>query len=223
MLLLVQLPPLALPLLNRLALCLEVLDLPVEVLLLRLQLHNLVLHVRLPLLCLQRLPHAKRHTALVQGLVRRNRHSNLVSHAQEQQPPLRAVDRDLPDHLVEGLAVQLLADRADARLACLPLLELAVQILLQVDDVEARCGRAGYVLHPQLPVLGPLARGEDGVQDVLCLRHRRGLLHLGAFLALGGRDQDWVVISNQRVHRRDHPVRCWLAPLRLPSAADGAL
>lgn len=37
----------------------------------------------------------------------------------------------------------------------LALLQLLVQLFLQRDDVQARRGRAGHILHPQLPFLGP--------------------------------------------------------------------
>lgn len=89
---------------------------------------------------------------------------------QEEQPPLGAVDGDLPDELIEALRIQLLPDGADARLARLPLLQLLVELLLEVDHVQARGRRARNVLHPQLPALRPLAGGKDGVQDVLRLR-----------------------------------------------------
>jgi hypothetical protein len=80
----------------------------------------------------------------------------------------------------------------------LPLLQLCVQPLLQVDDIQACGWCAGHSLHPQLPVLSPFPAGwhpecqlsvkwnlcgtilgqttaaclpgwEDGVEDVLCL------------------------------------------------------
>lgn len=79
----------------------------------------------------------------------------------------------LADELVEGLRVELLAHRAYPRLARLALLELAVEVLLEVDDVEAGGRRGRHVLHPQLVVLGPLPGGQDRVQQVL--RGRRAL------------------------------------------------
>mmetsp|Transcript_68038 Transcript_68038/g.168083 ORF Transcript_68038/g.168083 Transcript_68038/m.168083 type:complete len:210 (-) Transcript_68038:312-941(-) len=129
-LLLVKLAALALALLDGFALGLEVLDLPLQVLLVRLQLHNLVLHVRLPLLRLQRLAHPKRHAALIQGLVCSDGHPDLIPHAQQQKPPLSTVDRDLPDQLVKRLAIELLTHGADPRLPRLPLLQLPVEVLL---------------------------------------------------------------------------------------------
>ena len=80
------------------------------------------------------------HTHLVGG----EGHANLVADAQEQEPALGAVDGDLADELVKDLRVELAADGADARLARLSLLQLCVELLLQVDDVQAR-GRAACV------------------------------------------------------------------------------
>jgi hypothetical protein len=39
----------------------------------------------------------------------------------------------------------------------LPLLQLLVQLLLQVDDVQPRCWSAGHILHPELPILCPFS------------------------------------------------------------------
>jgi hypothetical protein len=51
-------------------------------------------------------------------------------------------------------------------------LQPRVELLLEVDDVQARRGRGRDVLHPQRAVLDVLARGEDAVEDVLGLRLR---------------------------------------------------
>lgn len=58
--------------------------------------------------------------------------------------------------LTEALRVELPAHRADAGLPRLPLLQPQVQLLLQVDDVQAGAGRAGHLLHPPLVILLPL-------------------------------------------------------------------
>ena len=84
------------------------------------------LHLGPGLLRLEGLPHAVRDGAFVQGLVRLDRHLDLVTHPDQQEAALGAVDGHLSDDLVEGLRVQLLADRADSRLARLPFLQLLV-------------------------------------------------------------------------------------------------
>jgi len=61
----------------------------------------------------------------------------------------------LTDKLVKCLAVEFLAHRANARLPRLPLLQLAVQLLLQINDIQTRRRRARHILNPQLPILGP--------------------------------------------------------------------
>lgn len=53
---------------------------------------NLLLHLGFALLRLQCLPHAEGHAALVQCLVRCNRHSNLVSYTQQQKTAFRTID-----------------------------------------------------------------------------------------------------------------------------------
>ena len=95
-------------------------------------------------------------------------------YAQQQQTALGAVDCDLTDELVEALRVELLAHGADPGLARLALQQTLVELLLQVDHVQARGWRARHVLNPE-PVLGPLPRREDRVEDVL--RHLRLSLH----------------------------------------------
>ena len=62
----------------------------------------------------------------------------------------------------EALRIELLTNGADARLARLALQQTLVELLLQVNHIQARGRRARHVLHPQLPVLGPLpARGTE--------------------------------------------------------------
>merc|ERR1740133_937583 len=214
MLLLLQRPPLALTLLDGLGLGLELLHLALQVLLLRLELLDACLHVCLALLRLQRLAHAEGDRRLVERLVGRDGHPDLIAH--QQQPPLSAVDRHLPDQLVEALGIELLAHGADARLARLALQQTLVELLLQVDHVQASGWRARHVLHPELSVLGPLPWREDGVEDVLCLRDLRLSLHWRQLLlatlgtwratllgpsALRG-EQTRRVVLHQRVQRR---------------------
>ena len=64
---------------------------------------------------------------------------------------------NLTNKLIKCLAVKLLANWADSGLPCLPLLQLSVQLLLQIDDIETSCWRAGHILHPELPIFSPLS------------------------------------------------------------------
>ena len=66
----------------------------------------------------------------------------------------------LADELIEALRVELLAHGADPGLARLALQQTLVELLLQVDHVQARGWRARHVLNPELPVLGPLPARE---------------------------------------------------------------
>lgn len=86
--------------------------------------------------------------------------------------------------------------------ARLPLLQPLVEVLLQIDHIGARRRGAGDILHPQLVVLCPLPRRQDGIQDVLRLGHSRlGILLLLLLLTLaasGGADEDGRVVLHQR-------------------------
>lgn len=67
-------------------------------------------------------------------------HADFIADAEQQQSALRAADSDLADELVKDLRIQLAAHRADARFAGLALLQLGVQLLLQIDHVQAGRG-----------------------------------------------------------------------------------
>lgn len=123
-------------------------SLALEVLALVRQLVEFQLHFCCFLLRLQRFPDSVGHAALIQRLIRLNRHLDLVFHAHEQESPLGTVDRRLPDELVERLRVELLAQGADSGLARLALLELLVELFLEVDHVEAGGRRGADVLDP---------------------------------------------------------------------------
>lgn len=51
----------------------------------------------------------------------------------------------------------------------LSLLQLLVQLLLQVDHIQACGGRAGHILHPQLPLLCPF----PAAQQIVFLWYRQ--------------------------------------------------
>lgn len=114
----------------------------------------------------------------------------------------------------------------------LSLLQLLVQFLLQVDDIKACCWRAGHILHPQLPISGPLPAknhksvcdGQDQASSVACPRVPRP--HLGGKMELrmssvgvtpdrcstGGRDPC--------LHNSSHVQHdcCWIAGCGMASA-----
>merc|ERR1719293_305105 len=218
-LLLLLLAALGLLLLDHVYLGLQVLDLLLQLLV---GLHQVLrlLAVLVPaLLCLERLAHAEGDGGLVEALVGTDGPPDLVADAQQEQTALGADDGDLPDELVEALRVELLPDGAYARLASLSLLQPLVQVLLQIDHVRPGGRGARHVLHPQLVLLRPLAGRQDGVQDVLGLRHGR-LRFLGppvlVLLALGascGIDEvGGVVLHEGGLHLWDGATGCrWAA------------
>ena len=78
-----------------------------------------------------RLGHAQVAARAVQRQVAHERHAQLVARAQQHEPSLGALDRHLPDQLVEQLGEELLAHRADPARPRLqprePLIERAAQ------------------------------------------------------------------------------------------------
>mmetsp|Transcript_1894 Transcript_1894/g.2678 ORF Transcript_1894/g.2678 Transcript_1894/m.2678 type:complete len:215 (-) Transcript_1894:382-1026(-) len=96
---------------------------------------NLLFHIGHAHFRLQLLLDAKGDTAVVECLVGIDGHPDLVSHAQEQEPPLGAVQGHVADELVKALGVQVLSDRADVRLPRLALHQPLVQLLLQSNYI----------------------------------------------------------------------------------------
>ncbi len=96
-----------------------------------------VLHFSFPMLSHESLPHTESNAALVQSLVGRYRHADLVPHPEKEKPSLRTIDGYLPDQLVEALRVELLSDGADASFTSLPLLKFLIQILLQINNIQS--------------------------------------------------------------------------------------
>ena len=65
-------------------------------------------------------------------------------------------------------------------------LPLLVQLLLQADDVAAGGGRAGHILHQQLPIVGPLPAHRDLVTNQQASRQRLPELLRSVGIGSGG-------------------------------------
>lgn len=139
---------------------------------------NLILEIVGALLGFDLLPHAKVDRGLIDSLIGSEGHPVLVPNSHQEQPPLRAVDGHLPDDLIECLRVELLANRADSLGFGLPVLEHLVEPVLQLDYVLPGGGLVRYVLDVELfHVVDPVARGDDGIENLLGLG--RGLVAAG--------------------------------------------
>lgn len=175
-LLLLNLLPLAVALLDGLDLGLELDYLILELGLLGLEFFDLALEVGLAVLSLQLLPHGESDRALVQGLVSGDGHLDLIADSQEEEAALGLVQGHLSNDLVEALREELLAHRADATLAGLTLHKLLIELLTEACDINTGRLLVGHVGDVMLSILYPLLRWEDGIQDIL-----------GAWLGLHGR------------------------------------
>ena len=102
-LLLLNLLPLAVALLDGLDLGLELDDLILELGLLGLEFLDFALEVGLAVLGLQLLSHGESDRALVQGLVSGDGHLDLIADSQEEEATLGLIQGHLSDDLVEAL------------------------------------------------------------------------------------------------------------------------
>jgi hypothetical protein len=130
-------------------------------------------HLRLTLFGLEGFTHSVGDGTLVQSLECLYRHFYFVSHTHQQKAPLGAVNCNLPNYLVEALRVQFFSDGADSCFPCLPLLQLFVELILQIDDIQAGCWTWWNVLHPQLPHVLVLSRRQNGVEIIVLLHFAR--------------------------------------------------
>lgn len=103
--------------------------------------------------------HGMVDAALVQLFVRFGLVAVLVTHPDQQQASLSAIDSDLADDLVEALVVQLLPGWTQADFSGLALNEAFVELLAELDDFDFG-GRGGEdSLYPELAVVGPVLLG----------------------------------------------------------------
>lgn len=117
---------------------------------------------------MQRFPHSKCYRTFVECLVSLDCHLNLVSNSNQQEASLSAVNGYLSYELVEGLGIEFFSDQTDTRFTSLSLLQLLIQLILQINDINAGCRGGGDILDPQLPCILVLSRRKNGVQVVLC-------------------------------------------------------
>jgi len=119
------------------------------------------------MLCLKLLSHGEGDRGLIEGLISSDSHLDFISHSEEQESTLGLVEGHLTDDLVEALAEELLADRADAGLTCLSLHQLLIEKFSQACDINS-CGLlVAHILNVVLASLNPFSRRKDSVQDVL--------------------------------------------------------
>lgn len=85
-----------------------------------------------------RLAHSVRQHALVQVPIRLDVHFELVPDAHQEQSAVTAVDRDLPDQLVEALIVQVFSLETNPRLARLSQLEQLLEVLVSKGSSPSR-------------------------------------------------------------------------------------
>ena len=102
---------------------------------------DVLVHVCLGLLSNQSLLHAVANRTVVQCLVLVLDHAVLISDSHEQVAPLRAIDRDLANDLIETLRVDLLANRANAGVTSALVSDLFLEVVFQVGHIKSGRGR----------------------------------------------------------------------------------
>ena len=133
------------------------------------ELSDLLLQVGLSVLGLELLSHGEGHGALIECLVGGNGHLDLITHSEEEQAALWLVQSDLTDDLVEALGEELFSDGADTALTGLTLHQFLVESLSKSGDINSGGLLVRNVFDEVLAVLNPLARGEDGIDDLFLL------------------------------------------------------
>ena len=111
--------------------------------------------------------HAEIDRRLIEGLVGCKGHFVLVSNSHEEQAAFWAIDGDLADDFVEGLAEELLTDGTDSLLPGLAIVEFVVEGLLQAHDFVSGALLVRDVLHKELAFLAdPVSRRNHVIEDI---------------------------------------------------------
>lgn len=105
----------------------------------------------------------------------------LVTHADQQKPPLPAVYSNLPNDLVEALIEQLLPHRTKPNFSSLPRQQSFFELLVQLNDLDLGRGGREHRLHPQLPIIRPQFLGRQDLPEYVL-----GVMLLVFFFGLGG-------------------------------------
>lgn len=124
---------------------------------------NPVVQVSLALLSLNLLAHSKNCTRLVEGLIGRDGHLDLVPDSEEEKASFGLTQTHLTDNLIKALREELFSYRADAALASLPLHQLLIELLSQTGHVDSGRLLVAHVLYVVLAVFDPFSRGQNRV------------------------------------------------------------
>jgi hypothetical protein len=128
---------------------------------------------------------AVKNLPLVEGLIGGDGHLNLVADTEEENATLGLTESDLADDFIEALGEQFFADGADAALTGLTFHQFLVERLAETSDIDSGGLLVADVFDEVLAVLNPLARGEDGIDDLFLLGlrfHGRELSLLLAYI-----------------------------------------
>ena len=90
------------------------------------------------------------HLPLVESLVGRDGHHDLVADPQEEKTTLRQVQRDLTDDLVKTLGEELFSDGANTAFAGLPLHQLLIEHLSEACHIDSGGWLVAHILYPVL-------------------------------------------------------------------------
>ena len=119
-----------------------------------------------PLLSLSLLLHPVDNPFLIDSLVGRNSHFPLISDTHKDEPPFRGIKGDLPDNLVKSLCKYFFLDGTDPLRPGLQFKHGLLQLLLHQFHILPLRLTVRHVLQIVQPVVDPLPRRKDDIQDV---------------------------------------------------------
>jgi len=102
-------------------------------------------------------------------LIGGNGHLNLVAHAEEKNTTLGLTKSHLTDDFIEALAEKFFTNGANAALTGLTFHQFLVESLTETGNIDSGGFLVADVLDEVLAVLNPLARGEDGIDNLFLL------------------------------------------------------